>query len=738
MNPLDNCPFKYNPGQEDSEVLILRGELGYPNRRISMPDGVGDVCDNCPTGQNSDLADSDHDGIGDACDNCPTVSNPNQADSSDGDGLGDACDNCPRVSNPDQANSDGDRGGDACDNCPTVPDFNQADSDGDGLGDSCERLYGKITTTGQDNKVRGLQNVLVTLNWNGTKYHDHADFDGSYLIDMSTDNSFYIDSLASGFLTITLEDSGNSGDPYIKIYAKNRSNPVFARTKSFGIRSFSDLKQDVDLSNNSGINAATLPVPIANLRDYAVIYYHTWQALFFARNTLNMQFDFALPVEVVAWSTETSTEVWYCPGWGCGGASTIQICGNQSGFYGLGNRPDNREWHEFSHAIMADSLIGGNDLDPWHSGDDNHDGYVNHCTSDSWSEGFAEYNSCLIAEATGDSTDPNAACYGMWDNACSVNLEYNEEAWNWEEFAVASLLWDLHDGINANDSDWIDLGTVDLWNLLNNASIQNIHDVYLTLKALNGPQWSDLTGDADNDGIDNLDELFIAHGFFSDADGDHTYDAGEAVGYAGDKARPNRENTPPILGSFVKANVINSLTSEPIDTPEFEVSMVFDAPHEYLNHDFKVGLNEDGYLYFVMPPPKYSAKAYIFAKKDGYVDSAPLVIDQAFYWDRIEQPGLEYFAEHTFELTPETGNGGGGVIAIPTPTQNTAGGGGGGGGASLTPSPTPSPISAAASEKTNIGVIVGPIVAVIVIALAAYWFLRIRKPPTPKEGPKKT
>jgi len=42
------------------------------------------------------------------------------------------------------------------------------------------------------------------------------------------------------------------------------------------------------------------------------------------------------------------------------------------------------------------------------------------------------------------------------------------------------------------------------------------------------------------------------------------------------------------------------------------------------------------------------------------------------------------------------------------------------------------------SEKTNIGVIVGPIVAVIVLVLAAYWFLRIRKPPTPKEGPKKT
>lgn len=101
----DNCPFVYNPNQND--------RLG---------DGIGDACRPVPRAH-----DRDNDGIADDEDNCPNTPNPDQADLN-GDGIGDACDpdvdgdgvakdddNCPLVYNPDQSDLDGDDIGDACD-----------------------------------------------------------------------------------------------------------------------------------------------------------------------------------------------------------------------------------------------------------------------------------------------------------------------------------------------------------------------------------------------------------------------------------------------------------------------------------------------------------------------------------------------------------------------------------------------------------------------------------------------
>jgi hypothetical protein len=100
------------------------------------PDGIGDVCDNCPSSPNGNQVDTDEDGIGDICDECPE----DEGNDPDNDDVCSKVDNCPLVYNPNQENDDEDGTGDACDCQPANPEIPSCDGKvcgDDGCDGSC-------------------------------------------------------------------------------------------------------------------------------------------------------------------------------------------------------------------------------------------------------------------------------------------------------------------------------------------------------------------------------------------------------------------------------------------------------------------------------------------------------------------------------------------------------------------------------------------------------------------------
>ncbi len=105
--------------------------------------------------------------------------------------------------------------------------------------------------------------------------------------------------------------------------------------------------------------------------------------------------------------------------------------------------PDNREYHEFGHAFLAD--VSGDQV-PINVGDQNHGGYYrNKMTTDSFVEGFAEFYSVMVSKHIDQEENPQRYKIGA-----EYDIEADRKPWEavgwWEEFTLAGLLLDFEDG----------------------------------------------------------------------------------------------------------------------------------------------------------------------------------------------------------------------------------------------------------------------------------------------------
>lgn len=168
---------------------------------------------------------------------------------------------------------------------------------------------------------------------------------------------------------------------------------------------------------------------------------------------LGAPFDYGLPLPIYAWCTSAAL---FCDPSGqaefafYSGTTTGRTVPRPYIAFGFPTSeidyrgvPDNREYHEFGHAFIADML---NNEIPLNVGDNNHGGYYrNERTTDSMIEGLAEFYSVMVSKHVDEEQNPQRYRIGA-----EYDIETDRKAWEsigwWEEFTLAGLLLDFEDG----------------------------------------------------------------------------------------------------------------------------------------------------------------------------------------------------------------------------------------------------------------------------------------------------
>lgn len=339
---------------------------------------------------------------------------------------------------------------------------------------------------------------------------------------------------------------------------------------------------------------------------------------------------------------------------------TVTICEITSSRH-QEDAPMNREWHELGHYLQSDMYRNSDTTIPGRG--TNHAGYSNPSTNDSLVEGFASFVAMLIKEhhegsemdpvyPVGDSRYYLEQDYKVWGENVellkhedeTIEAKYYPERDSDEEFAVAGILWDLHDrgrevhvshraGINSDLSDWsvalskvyptpTDQVALDGGKIIGNIAAREPLSVADLYNAFRGD-----VSQAD------LDMIFVSHGAFADtAARDLVHDASETIGSTGSVSEPARPNRMKFLPSIPGSNIVADKDGM------FAINIVHDEPYGNYDFSYEVNMTAGAPTYFIMPPSYYPSTAVFdqISPSDGKV-LAPnvLTIDSDEYWKYI-------------------------------------------------------------------------------------------------------
>lgn len=518
-------------------------------------------------------------------------------------------------------------------------------------------------------------------------------------------------------ISATLQHAA-SAPPAFQVVYDQGPDPIWIATRPFDLGQDTPdiLDKNISLSDPGDLTSRPTTIPPDRLDDVGLIFHYAREAWQMAAILLGQTLD-QPTLDLRAFSSTpgaAGSAYWEGPPAGAGPAPVLIEISPKYSDFGRAAAPDT-VMHEFGHHVMADAY---DNAIPYAAGDTFHAGFSNPTTSDSWVEGFATFYALWTKSEQIQAPSPH-----LWHNYGEVyNLELNYLAWSTaEEFAVAALLWDLFDPVDPADSigmpvvgyasqpvitattttyyaDHVQLDRAELWRLLSDGAlaspdrppdapqgypyIYDVQQLYDTL-TLNGVG---LILPATPNGLDAVDELFIAHGFFADTNPQNlAWDPGEAIGVTDNKAitvgtdqfaaRVARRSPPPVEDTYISYDAQDAATGAAADVVDFLVTVEFEPPYEGYNYHYYTRARPDGQIAYSGPPPYYQATTSIEAAGPGVSAGQPLVFTNTEYWQMRDQQPSGPLMEHTFDVqmpeASDSGDSGSGESGSTEPLDGT-------------------------------------------------------------------
>ncbi|MBM3297390.1 MAG: hypothetical protein FJY83_07295 [Candidatus Aminicenantes bacterium] len=506
---------------------------------------------------------------------------------------------------------------------------------------------------------------------------------------------------------------GATAPPAFKVVHDEGNDPLSVTTDAFSLPASlpSPLEVNVEWSAESGVRPSGAGKE--KLYDLALIYHYTHQAWKLIAGKLVgsvPSLSFNPPLVVRAFSTNPTAVSQHA----YGDMTKPELALAEKRSRAAAELRPGTIWHELGHVVMG-VMVSHRFFPVWEdpAWKGYHDGFSNPNTWASYVEGFAHFFAGLVA------THAAGGQPGVIDvNGFARNLSLAENMpWSLdgelEEFAAAALLWDLvDDDVNATrlemsrrilddikldfdppfpgdteakeyrDNVRIEMGV--LFRLLSAptetdppgfaseaAPPWDMRQLYSILKAAGHGS----SPSAAHPGLDALDEVFIAHGFFADAAPQNlVYDPGEEIGYSANgggmeyfwpdpngirqvKKRfeprfdPKRRIPPPPPDSQLAFRAADP-SGTAFEVSDFEVEVEFEGPNASYNYTTRVFTAEPGRLPLICADPGVPSMTRIRPLLRGHQADAALTVTGGDYWAAVGKAGNAPFLEHTFTMSP--------------------------------------------------------------------------------------